>query len=186
MKFKALFGAGVAAAALFTVSTAQAGEWKTMPLFDDDWSPEFTLAYGGGILNGDDVDGDFAHSAQFSLNCPWFTPPTGAIRQQFNYNVSNDGNTDIQSLEMNPRYYFGTDDLRFGIGPGVGHVWAENGANTRNAWSVQAGADLEYRSGKFFTGAAVRYQLAQKGGTANTGVNDLDNLLTTVRVGVNF
>ena len=79
MKFKVLVGAGIAAAMMSTVSVAQASEWKIMPVLDDGWSPEFTLAYGGGILSGDDIDGDIAHGVQLSLDCPWFTPPEGVI-----------------------------------------------------------------------------------------------------------
>ena len=87
-----------------TVSMAAEG-WRALPFRDAEWSPDFTLALSYGSMDPDTSLGssDPALGLQFSLNCPWFTPPQGMIRQQFNYNRFDEGQLEISTLEMNPR-----------------------------------------------------------------------------------
>jgi len=110
------------------------------------------------------------------------------IRQQFNYNRFDEDGLEIATLEMNPRYYMGEGDLTFGVGPGIGYVWAEADAAgvDEGMWALQLGADIEYRRGALYLGAGTRYQLTQDEELGNTGEKGVDNGLSTVKVGVNF
>ena len=177
MKHSVVFGvlfAGV-------VASAQADEWKMMPFKEDGWSPDFTLAVAAGHMatDIDGVDDDAAYGIQLSLNCPWFSPPFGNIRQQFNYNVFDNDGVKVSTIELNPRWYEVDGNLSYGIGPGIGYVQVEpDNGNDHDEWAVQLGADIEYRQGSMFYGFGSRYQR----------VNDsaADNLLTQFKVGVNF
>jgi len=172
------------------LSTAQADEWKMLPFKDPSWSPDFILAVTAGELDPDvdGVDSGTAVGAQLSLNCPWFEPPKGAIRQQFNYNSFDENGLEITTLEINPRYYMGEGDLTFGVGPGLGYLWAESdaaGVDT-GMWALQLGADVEYRMGALYLGAGTRYQLTQDEELGATGQEGVDNWLTSVKLGINF
>ena len=170
------------------LSSVQAAEWQTLPYKDPSWSPEFTLALTVGSMDPDvpGVDSDTATGMQLSLNCPWFAPPKGKIRQQFNYNRYDDQGLELTTLEMNPRYYMGEGDLTFGVGPGIGYVWAEAPGVDESVWAFQLGADVEYRRGALYLGAGTRYQLTQEENLGGAVEEDVDNWLTTVKLGVNF
>ncbi|WP_018936253.1 hypothetical protein [Thioalkalivibrio sp. ALJ24] len=163
------------------VGTAQAGEWTTSPYQDPEWSPDFTLAATAGPMDVDvsGVGSDTAVGAQFSMNCPWFSPPAGNIRQQFNYNRFDNDGLKLQTFEMNPRWFGGSGRLTYGAGPGIGYVRTNpDDESSDSMWAFQVGADVEYRHGALFAGAGVRQQFTSGG--------DADNLLGQVKVGVNF
>lgn len=183
-------GVFVLSLVLFGATGAMAAEgWKMFPFRDAEWSPDFTLALSYGVMDPDTNlgDSDPAVGVQFSLNCPWFTPPQGMIRQQFNYNRFDEGLLEISTLEMNPRYYFGEGNLTFGVGPGVGYVWVDrDGFGTEGLWAFQLGADLEYRQDRLFLGLSSRYQFTEGKTIGTSNERGMDNWLTTVKVGVNF
>jgi len=161
---------------------AAAEGWRAMPVLDDGWSPNITLAATYGIMTFDStaLDDDDAYGVQLSLDCPWFGPPEGSIRQQFNYNVYDDGGVEISSFELNPRFYFlpPESNFNFGIGPGVGYVWTDTTTTDDENWSLQVGADLEYRYSALFIGLSSRYQEVNDSGA--------DNTFTSLKFGVNF
>lgn len=176
-------------AASTLASQALAGEWEMLPFKNAGWSPDFTLALTTGPMDPDvdGVDSDTASGVQLSLNCPWFSPPEGTIRQQFNYNTFDDGNVEIKSFELNPHWYVGDEALQYGFGPGLGYVWATpKGLDEQGMWSVQLSADIEYRSGAFFVGAGTRYQVTQSKDFGAGTKDDANNLLTQIKVGMNF
>jgi hypothetical protein len=163
--------------------------WVWGPAFKEGWKPHFTFAATVGYLdpNSNAGTGNPTVGAQVSLDCPWFLPPKGDIRQEFNFNHYNDGNLNINSLEMNPRYFVTiTPSLIVGVGPGVGYVWADSDVG-RDAtmWAVQLGFDVEYRYQHLFVGLGGRYQWTQD---HQVGLNDrgVDNWLTLAKVGVTF
>lgn len=168
---------------LFAVlaAPAQAEGWKMLPFKEPGWSPEFTLSVNTGPMDFDvdGVDTDNATGLQLSLNCPWFSPPAGNIRQQFNYNTFDHDGVKVTTFEMNPHWYTGKGGLTFGAGPGIGYVWVDPDSGSDDSmWALQLSADVEYRTGALFIGAGTRYQFTENG--------DADNLLTQVKVGVNF
>lgn len=169
-------------------STAMAEGWKSMPYKDADWSPEFTLALTTGTMDTEitGLDSNSATGLQLSLNCPWFSPPNGNIRQQFNYNQFDHDDVKITTFELNPHWYFGEGNLTYGPSVGFGYVWVDpDGLSKTGMWSAQVGADVEYRSGAFFLGAGIRYQATQNKEIA-PGENGASNTLAQIKVGVNF
>ena len=165
------------------------GEWTLGPAFKPEWKPHFTIAATAGYLapDIDGVSGSSSPGIQLSLNCPWFTPPSGAIRQQFNYNTFDNDGQQLKSLEMNPRYFMSASpSILIGFGPGLGYVWTESDlGKDKNVWALQLGADIEYRHKRLFLAFGSRYQWTQDKelGLANSGAN---NLLTQGKIGINF
>lgn len=171
------------AAVLFAglITSAQADGWIMSPYKQAGWSPDFTLAVTAGPMDFDiaGMDVDTALGVQLSLNCPWFSPPSGTIRQQFNYNTFDNNNVTINTLEMNPHWYGSSGKLSYGAGPGLGYVWVKPDVGLDDSmWAFQLSADVEYRHGVLFAGIGTRYQFTSGG--------DADNLLTQVKFGVNF
>ncbi|MFN2309920.1 MAG: hypothetical protein ABR553_09345 [Gammaproteobacteria bacterium] len=165
---------------------AMAEDWVYMPAFKPGWEPDFTLAAVGGALDVDHAGSGFYSGVELSLNCPWFQPPTGQVRQQFNIGTYDD-DMEITSFELNPNYFMTlSPGVTFGVGPGVGYARASyrNGP-TEGLWSVQASANLNYRSGSLFLGAGARYQ-DTRDKTLAPGVRGADNWLLSAKVGINF
>lgn len=167
--------------------TATAEGWVLGPVFKDGWDPEFTLAAVGGSLDADDTDGGLYKGVEFSLNCPWFQPPKGAIRQQFNIGRYDNDGLEMTSFEMNPNYFMSlAPNWTLGVGPGVGYARASfNNGGTEGLWSIQASANLNYRNGPLFAGVGARYQNTQDKNLA-AGVDGADNWLISAKLGVNF
>ena len=185
----ALFLCALSSTAAAEKLTSDSGEWVMGPAFKPEWKPHFTIAATAGYLDPDinGVSGSSSPGIQLSLNCPWFSPPTGAIRQQFNYNTFNNDGQKLKSLEMNPRYFIpASPSILVGFGPGLGYLWTESDlGKDKNVWALQLGADIEYRYKRLYLGLGTRYQWTQDKeiGVANKGAN---NLLTTAKLGFNF
>jgi hypothetical protein len=163
--------------------------WVIGPAFKGGWSPDFTLALSLNYIEPDihGVDGDIGGGLQLSLNCPWFQPPSGVIRQQFNYNKFDKDGIELTTFEINPRYYVDVSPTtRVGAGPGFGYMWTDADVGEENGmWTFQLGGDVEYRQGALFLGAGARYMLTenQSLGIDNRGA---DNWLVQLKAGVNF
>jgi hypothetical protein len=138
-------------------------------------------------MDADHAGSDLYAGVEFSLNCPWFQPPKGVIRQQFNIGTYDDNGLEITSYEMNPNYFMTlSPNLTLGIGPGIGYARASyKDGPTEGLWSVQASANLNYRSGPLFLGAGARYQDTQDD-TLAPGVKGADNWLINAKAGINF
>ena len=85
--------------------SALADGWTLGPAFKDGWKPEFTLAAVVGSMDVKNIGTAEYQGAELSLNCPWFQPPTGTIRQQFNIGTYENGSASLTSFEMNPNYF---------------------------------------------------------------------------------
>ncbi|RMD69952.1 MAG: hypothetical protein D6819_05535 [Gammaproteobacteria bacterium] len=168
---------------------AEGRGWVFFPAFKEGWNPHFTFAATAGYMDPDSSlgDADTTWGLQLSLDCPWFMPPKGAIRQVFNYNAYEDGKLTLQTIEMNPRYFMTiTPGLILGIGPGIGYVIADaDVGRDANMWALQVGADLEYRYEHLFLGLSARYQHTQQ---ERVGIDDegADNWLTLLKAGITF
>ena len=179
----------LAAAAIAFPGIGFSGEWVMGPAFKEGWIGDYTAAVTAGYmaLDNDSASDDSSLGLQFALNCPWFRPPEGMIRQQFNLNRFDHDGLELTSLEMNPRYFWDLpSNFTLGVGPGVGYVWTDpDEGKSPNLWSLQAGVDLDYRQGVFYFGVGTRYQWTEN---KRVGLNDngVDNWLTSVKVGVNF
>lgn len=166
---------------------ALAEGWVWGPAFKEGWKPEFTLAAVGGMMNADNTDSGFYKGVEFSLNCPWFQPPKGAIRQQFNIGRYNHDGLEMTSYEMNPNYFMDlAPNWTLGVGPGIGYASASYGnGDTEGLWSIQASANLNYRNGHLFAGLGARYQDTQDHQLA-PGIDGADNWLISAKIGYNF
>ena len=94
---------------------------------------------------------------------------------------------EITSFEMNPNYFMTlSPKWTLGVGPGIGYVRASYmDGSTEGLWSIQASANLNYRSGPLFMGAGVRYQNTEDE-TLAPGIEGADNWLLSAKVGINF
>lgn len=167
-------------------------EWKLLPVFNDSqWKPDFALSATAGYM---DIDGSVGsggetYGMQLAFNCPVFTPPgEGVVLQQFDVNHYDNGNLELTTFEINPRYFVPVaEGLKIGVGPGIGYMWTDyNGGKDPNMWTAQLGVDVEYRKGSLYAGFGTRYQWTENetiGPNQNEGV---DNLLTSIKVGINF
>ncbi|QEP44601.1 hypothetical protein D5085_16545 [Ectothiorhodospiraceae bacterium BW-2] len=175
----------LSALTLGATTSATASGWTFAPFLDEGWQAEPTLAITAGPISFED-ESESSYGIQLSLNCPWFAPPELRLRQQINYRVSDLGNSsDYSSLEINPRFFFdfAMEGLTWGIGPGFGYAWLDDGQNREGGWSLQAGAEVEYRSGALFAGAGVRYQATEDLENSNDNIN---NTTAQLKLGVNF
>lgn len=170
-------------------STLQASEWVLGPAFKPGWQPNFTLAGMGGYLKPEENVGKGATYAglELSLDCPWFQPPSGTIRQQFWYGRYDKDGTELQSFEINPRYFVDVaPNLSVGIGPGFGYVKADTPfARGVDMASLQFGGDIHYRAGILMIGMGARYQVTTNK-TLGPDQEGADNWVVTAKVGINF
>jgi len=194
MKKQILFAAIFAISGTLFSGTALAEEekgWTVLPYQNDDFDPHFNVALATSIM-ATKVSGASSgaiNGVVLSLNCPWFQPPMGTIRQVFNYNIYDEDNLKIKTFEMNPRYFIPVSpSVQVGFGPGVGYVTiAPKDSAEAHVLSFQIGADLDYRNKNLFAGISARYMMTQEdkfGGS--TDESDVDNLAIQMRVGYNF
>lgn len=164
--------------------------WTIAPFLDDDFDPHFTAAVTTGSMNLKlpGAGTDTVNGLMLSLNCPWFQPPKGTIRQVFNYNVYDDGNYDVKTFEMNPRYFVSVSpSVQLGVGPGVGYMWIDSDVgNDAEVWTFQVGADLDYRNKNLFLGLGTRYMITEEDDIGTRTDQDADNWVVQLRAGLNF
>lgn len=176
-----LLGLGLLASA-----TATAGEWKVLPVTDADYKPEVTLSLVGGDMKpAHSASGGYA-GVELALNCLALQPPVGIIRSKLSYGSFNKNGMKISTFEVNPRWTTHlSDDLTFGIGPGIGYVTADIGGRTTGMTALQVGVDLDYRIGALNLGLGARWQ-----GTQNKlitpALRGADNTLIQAKLGINF
>lgn len=167
-------------------SSALADGWSMFPFKQDGWKPEFTLAAVVGSMNPDNGGTGTYTGAELSLNCPWFQPPTGTIRQQFNLGTFDHNGMSLTSFEMNPNYYVSIGNgWTLGAGPGIGFVRGYLNGKEAAMSSIQGSANLNYRNGHFFAGVGARYQDTRNKELA-AGKSGADNWLVSAKVGINF
>ena len=172
--------------ALAFSGNALAEGWTFGPAFKDGWKPEFTVAGVLGALDPDHAGSGLYKGVEVSLNCPWFQPPTGAIRQQFNIGRFNHDGLSLTSIEMNPNYFVSVGNgWSVGAGPGIGFVRAKLDGREAAMSSVQVSANVAYRSGALFFGAGARYQDTRNKELV-PGKSGADNWLLMAKVGFNF
>jgi hypothetical protein len=160
--------------------------WTMFQFKNDGWKPEMTLALAVGSMDVKNIGTAEYQGAELSLNCPWFQPPAGSIRQQFNIGTYENGNASLTSFEMNPTYYVSVaPGWTIGAGPGIGYINGYVGNKQADMSSIQVSASVNYRNGHFFAGAGARYQDSLDKEIV-PGVKGMDNWLLSAKVGINF
>lgn len=183
---KRKLGAIAILSALAFPGSALADGWTLAPFKQDGWSPKFTLAGVVGSMDPDNGGTGQYTGAELSLDCPWFQPPSGTIRQQFNIGRYKHDDVTITSFEMNPNYFMTIGNgWTVGVGPGIGFARAYIGDHSAAMSSIQASANLNYRSGHFFAGLGARYQDTRDKEIV-PGKSGVDNWLLSAKVGINF
>lgn len=180
--------ASIALLSAFALSgSAMAEGWVLGPVFKDGWKADFTLAAVGGAMDADHAGSDLYKGLEFSLNCPWFQPPKGVIRQQFNIGKYESDGLKITSFEINPNYFMElAPHWTLGVGPGFGYARASyKGGSTEGLWSIQASVNLNYRNGPLFLGVGARYQNTRDKHLA-PGIDGADNSMINAKIGFNF
>ena len=177
----------------FVANAASAGdEWKFFPIFNDNsWEAEAALSATAGYM---DIDSSVASSGetyglQLAFNCPVFTiPGNDVVLQQIDLNFYDNNDLELTTLEINPRYFWSvSDQVRFGVGPGLGYVWTDSKhGKDPNLWGAQVGFDIEYRKDSLYASFGSRYQWTESETIGYEKDKDLNNLLTTVKIGYNF
>ncbi len=184
----ALFGA-----LFISNSYAETDELILFPAFKDNWDADLAISATAGYMDiGNDVAGGGAtYGLQAAFNCPVFTiPGKNVILQQLSVNFYDNNDLELTTFEINPHYFWQlSDELRFGVGPGLGYISTDvkNGRDP-DLWAGQAGFAVEYRKGNLYANFGSRYQWTESARfyRTNDKKEDMDNLLTTFKIGYNF
>lgn len=169
-----------------TSSATLADGWKLFPVMNANYQANLTVSAVGGALNSNSLGNGGYTGIEAAFNCLALQPPTGVIRSKISYGQFDQNGMKLNTFEVNPRWTTEiSKNLSLGIGPGVGWVQVDTGAQTNNLAAVQLGADVDYRIGALNLGLAYRWQ-----GTANTdlgnGKSGVNNDLVQAKIGVNF
>ena len=171
---------------LVASGSAVAGEWKAFPVRDADYKPEMTLSLVGGNMNPSHVANGSYVGAELAFNCIAIQPPTGIIRSKVSLGSFDKNGMKITTFEVNPRWTTHlSDNLTFGIGPGIGYVKTDMAGQTTNMAALQAGVELDYRIGALNLGLGARWQGTQNKLVTNT-LRGADNALIQAKLGINF
>jgi len=180
----ALFGLCLSLAASGAMA---ADSWKTMPVSDAGYKPDFTLSVLGGYMHPRNAKGSGVFGAELDFNCLLLQPPSGIIRSQLSIHQFDHGGLTLTTYELSPRWTTEIDkNLTLGIGPGIGYVDAELAGQTKGMWAGQLGGDLNYRMGNMTLGLTGRWQLTTNTQVAAGYKKNEDNVLLEAKVGYNF
>ena len=171
---------------LLASTAATAGDWKIFPVTDADYKPEVTLSLVGGDMKPAHFASGAYTGVELALNCLALQPPIGIIRSKLSYGSFNKNGIKINTFEINPRWTTHlSDNLTFGIGPGIGYVTVDMGGQSTGMTALQVGADLDYRIGALNLGLGARWQGTQNKLISPT-LRGADNVLVQAKVGINF
>lgn len=167
-------------------------EWVFFPAFTEDtWNADLAVSATAGYMDiaSDVGSGGPTLGLQLAFNCPVFTVPgDDVVLQQIDLNFYSNNDLKLTTLEINPRYFWNVSDgMRVGIGPGLGYMWTDiKEGKDPNLWSAQLGFDIEYRRDSLYASFGSRYQWTQRKTIGYEKNENIDNLLTTVKIGYNF
>jgi len=176
-------------ASLFSVTSYAENGWRFFAGMEDDFKHETTTSVLLGGLGPNSSVGDtgLSYGLEISFNCPLLQPPSNKIRQQVSALRYKDGDSTIQTIQINPHYVVEViPNLWMGGGPGIGYVRARVNKITSNMVAGQLGASLHYNIEKIFIGAEARYQITQRddvGGIIDEGA---DNWQAILKLGYNL
>ena len=167
---------------------AQKG-WRLFPGTEEDFEFKPTISVVGGVLGSNSHVGSAsaAYGAEASFMCPLIQNSTNNMRQQVSVVNYSKGNNSLLTVEANLHYRFPlADNLKMGVGPGIGFVRTDAESVKTNMAAVQAGVSLHYTLDKLFFGAEARYQLTTRGDVGTGSANGADNWRTLLKIGYNF
>jgi len=174
---------------VFSCTSFADKSWRFFAGMEEDFVHESTISAMIGSLGPNTKIGDvgLVFGGELSFNCPIIQPPENKIRQQLSVLQYKDGDSKIQSAQINAHYVVEVDPkLWVGGGPGIGFVKVDANNRTANMMSAQLGASAHYSIDKIFIGGEVRYQMTQGdevGGHSDLGASSWQAL---VKLGYNL
>lgn len=178
----------IAATLTLSAQSVLAADWDFLPVVNDDYQYAPQLSLIGGSMDPSDGNSGSMSGIELSLNCPLLKAPEGVIRQQISFTSYDENGLELDSFELNPHYQINiAPDMTFGFGPGFGYVTAKSAAVDDSAFTLQAGASLNYTAGQIVIGAEARYQLMVSDIEASNGSEvDVDNTRLMLKLGYRF
>lgn len=167
---------------------AQKG-WRLFPGTEEDFELKPTVSAVAGVLSSNSHVGDTgtAYGVEASFMCPLIQNPTNNMRQQVSVVNYTDGDNSLLTAELNLHYRIAVaDNVKIGVGPGLGYVRTDAENVTTNMLALQAGASFHYTMDKIFIGAEYRYQVTQSDNVGKGRDNGADNWRALAKVGYNF
>ncbi len=172
---------------------AESNKVEFFPILEDNWDADLAVSATAGYMDiGNSIaSGGATYGLQAAFNCPVFTiPGKNVILQQLSVNFYDNNDLELTTFEINPHYFWQlSDELRFGVGPGLGYIWTDTkGGKDPDLWAGQAGFAIEYRKGNLYANFGSRYQWTESARFRynSNKKDDMDNLLTTFKIGYNF
>lgn len=175
------------ALALTLAGLAQAASaadgWRLFPIFSDpDHKLEPTLAVTGSSIDPNGGKNTEAWGLDFNFNCGLIQSPGNRIRTHLNYTHSNEGGVTVNGFELSPRFTVPVaEGVSLGIGPSLGTFKVDGGSANRRLYGVGLAGGINYRVGRFYAGADLRYHATGE----RSGV-DYDPTTLGLKVGFNF
>lgn len=184
MKYYRLVAVLLVAGLTLTAASSHAESLRFLPGLESGYEFAPTLAVAAGVANVPDAnhDADFVYGLDFNFNCLLVQTPENHVRTHLQLNRTGNSGWKSTSLELSPRYTLPVGDgFAVGVGPVLALVFADNGRADRRLFGVGVVGGVEFRHGRFYTGADLRYLETMKRRSV-----DYDNWALLAKIGVNF
>lgn len=176
----------VLAAALTAAATTTVAEgWRFAPALNDkDFKLEPTVALSVASVDPKEGDSATSYGVDINFNCGLIQDPQNRMRTHLNIHQADEDGTRATAFELSPRYTVPVGNgLSVGVGPSLGafKVKVDAAGFDETYFGLGLAAGVNYRMGKFYAGADVRYHVTgEKGGV------DYDHTTAGLKLGVNF
>lgn len=184
MKSYRLVAVLLVAGLTLTATSSHAESLRFLPGLQSGYEFAPTLAVAAGVASVSDSrhDADFVYGLDFNFNCLLVQTPENRMRTHLQLNHTGNSGWKSTALELSPRYTLPVaEGFAVGAGPVLALVFADNGPADRSLFGVGLVGGVEFRQGRFYTGADLRYLE-----TIERRRVDFDNWALLAKVGVNF
>lgn len=184
MKSYRLVAVLLAAGLTLSAAPSHAESLRFLPGLQSGYEFAPTLAVAAGVANVPDAnhDADFIFGLDFNFNCLLVQTPENRMRTHLQLNHTGKSGWKSTALELSPRYTLPVGEgFAVGAGPVLALVFADNGQKNRSLFGVGVVGGVEFRHGRFYTGADLRYLE-----TIERRTVDFDNWALLAKIGVNF
>ena len=175
------------ALAIITLSAPVfAGDFELMPVFNNNYEADFSVAILGGETDFDISSSHSAQGLEVAFNCPLLKPDNHVIRQQLSYIKTDNNGIETHSFEANPHHMFKiADQISIGAGPSIGITKVKTANKEDSVLTYGLGASAQYDLGnQIFLGAEAVY--AKSRNVSIPGISDLDKTRVMGKIGFKF
>lgn len=177
--------AAVLTSAMLASSASMAEGWRVLPISSDsNFKFEPTLALTVNHVDPDESAQNTAtaYGIDLNFNCGLIQDPQNRMRTHLNISRSDKDGLEVMAYELSPRYTVPLGNgVSIGAGPSLAIFNLESAGYSENHFGIGLAAGVNYRAGKFFAGADVRYHDTN----THRGV-DYDAVTVGAKVGFNF